>query len=54
MYSAYNGIIDLFYTVGREEHNPLVILQGSHEHTDEGISVNIADWTLLEENIRLI
>jgi hypothetical protein len=40
---ACNGIIDLLYSVGCKEHDPLIILQGPQEHIDEGISVDIAD-----------
>ncbi len=54
MYSACDGSVDLSHAVGREEHDSLIVLQGSQEHTDEGISVDIADCTLLKENIRLI
>ena len=43
VYPAGNGRIDLFHSVCCEEHDPLVILQGTQEHTDEGISVDIAD-----------
>ena len=54
VYSACDGIIDLFYPVGRKEHDPLLILEGSEEHTNEGISVDVADGALLEKKIRLV
>ena len=43
MYPARNGGVDLLYSIGCEEHDPLVIFQSPQEHADERISVDIAD-----------
>lgn len=40
VYPAGDGIVNLLHPVGREEHNPLVVLESAQENTDDGISMD--------------
>jgi hypothetical protein len=43
MYPTGNGVVDLPYPVGGEEHDALVVLERAEENTDKGISMDILD-----------